>query len=228
MDNLERKEGRFVGDMGGTIAFDTKALSDEGEFDGYASVFNHVDFGKDMVMPGAFTDSLKSRPAGKVKMLLQHDTWQPIGVWTEMSEDANGLKVKGKLLLNTQNGQETHEFLKAGALEGLSIGYRTLVEEYDRENEVRKLVKIDLREVSVVTFPMNDRATVSTIKGGDRIPSIREMEQHLTRDAGLSAAHAKALLADGYKSIQDARDAGSVDEDGFIEAMNEFAEKIRG
>jgi hypothetical protein len=97
-----------------------------------------------------------------------------------------------------------------------------LVEEYDRENEVRRLVKIDLREVSVVTFPMNEDATVSTIKGGARVPTIRELEQWLTRDAGLTASHAKALLADGYKSIQDARDAEAIDQDSLIlEALRE-------
>lgn len=223
----EFKDGTFAGDLGETVALDLKSLTDEGVFEGYGSIFNNVDTGRDMVLPGAFADSLKQRPAAKVKMLWQHDSWQPIGVWEELKEDNRGLYARGRLLTETQRGKEAYALVKAGALDGLSIGYRTLEEEYDGASRVRKLMKVDLREISFVTFPMNESAQISTIKGGEKLPTKRELEQWLVRDAGLPAAKAKALLAGGYKSIHDARDAGADDDSASIEALSQLADLIR-
>ena len=138
--------------------------ADDGEFSGYASTFNNEDLGKEIVMPGAFAKSLQRRPAGKVKMLRQHDSSEPIGIWLDLAEDSRGLKARGKLILDTTKGRETHALMKAGALDGLSIGFRTLKDRYDRQKGVRFLEELDLPEISVVTFGMNPRATVSAVK----------------------------------------------------------------
>lgn len=225
---LQRKETAFKGETGDALSLDLKELSAEGEFEGYASTFGNVDRGSDIVVAGAFTESLRKRPPAKVKMLLQHDTRRLAGVWTEMAEDGKGLKVKGRLLLSIQDGKETYELMRAGALDAMSIGYRTLTEEYDRTTGVRKLMAVDLMEVSIVTFPMNDKATVQTVKDGKELPTIRELERTLMREAGLSASQAKALLGGGYKSLEAAaRDAG-VSDQGAVEALRRLEAVIRG
>src|SRR5258705_12593407 len=126
-------------ETGNFFELDVKTIADDGTFTGYASLFGVTDLGGDSVQPGAFTKSLKSKPAAKIKMLRGHDTSEPIGVWASMEEDARGLKATGRLILTTVKGRETYELLKAGALDGLSIGYRTKKETFDRKNNVRKL-----------------------------------------------------------------------------------------
>lgn len=154
-------------ETGGCFEFDVKAISEDGTFSGYASLFGVTDLGGDSVQPGAFTKSLKIKPAAKIKMLRGHDTTEPIGVWTHIEEDARGLKATGRLILDTVKGRETYALLKAGALDGLSIGYRTKKETFDRKNNVRMLNELDLFEISVVTFPMLTTATISRVKSTD-------------------------------------------------------------
>src|ERR1700742_4462086 len=117
-------------ETGDFFELDLKAVADDGSFSGYASLFGVTDLGGDVVQPGAFTKSLKSKPAAKVKMLRGHDTSEPIGVWTSIEEDSKGLKATGQLILDTVKGRETYALLKAGALDGLSIGYRTKKDSY--------------------------------------------------------------------------------------------------
>lgn len=154
-------------EQGFTLEFDTKAVSAEGEFEGYLSVFGNEDLGRDVVVAGAFTKSLGRRPAGKVKMLRQHYTDDPIGVWTDLVEDAKGLKGRGKLILDTVKGRETHALMRAGALDGLSIGYRTLKDRFDRQKGIRFIEEVDLVEGSIVTFPANPKAVISAVKSHD-------------------------------------------------------------
>jgi HK97 family phage prohead protease len=149
------------------LELDIKAIAEDGTFTGYASVFGVTDLGGDSVQPGAFTKSLKSKPAAKVKMLRGHDTSEPIGVWTAIEEDTRGLKATGQLILTTVKGRETYELLKVGALDGLSIGYRTKRETYDRTKKIRLLNELELHEISVVTFPMLTSATISRVKSSD-------------------------------------------------------------
>jgi HK97 family phage prohead protease len=151
-------------EWGFALDIDTKAISEEGEFTGYAAIFNNEDLGRDVIVPGAFAKSLQSRPAGKVKMLRQHDTAEPIGVWLDLAEDKKGLRAKGKLILDTVKGRETYALMRAGALDGLSIGFRTLKDRFDRQKGIRYLEQVDVPEISIVTFPMNPRAVVSNVK----------------------------------------------------------------
>jgi HK97 family phage prohead protease len=147
--------------------FDVKAVAEDGTFTGYASVFNVTDLGGDSVQPGAFTKSLKAKPASKIKMLRGHDTSEPIGIWTSIVEDSRGLKATGRLILDTNKGRETYALLKAGALDGLSIGYRTKKESFDQTKKIRLLNELELHEISVVTFPMLPTATISRVKSTD-------------------------------------------------------------
>jgi HK97 family phage prohead protease len=154
-------------ETGNCFELDIKDVGEDGTFTGYASKFGVTDLGGDSVQAGAFTKSLKSKPAAKVKMLRGHDSSDPIGVWSAIEEDSRGLKVKGQLILGTVKGRETWELMKAGALDSLSIGYRTKKETYDRKNNVRRLNELELHEISVVTFPMLPSATISRVKQND-------------------------------------------------------------
>lgn len=147
---------------------DTGLVVAEGAvIEGYASVFGVADQGGDVVQPGAYGASLKRiRAEGRrVKMLWQHDPGQPIGVWDEVYEDATGLRVKGRVLTELEKGREAAALLAAGAIDGLSIGYRTLRAERDGKGR-RLLAEVDLWEVSLVTFPMLPDARVAMKSGG--------------------------------------------------------------
>ena len=129
---------------------------------GYASLFGARDQGGDVVKKGAYTASLaRLTAAGRgVKMLWQHDPAQPIGVWDEVREDGVGLWVKGRILTAVDKGREAAALLDAGAIDGLSIGYRTLKSTKDAGG-TRLLTELELWEVSLVTFPMLSEARVS-------------------------------------------------------------------
>lgn len=139
------------------------------QIEGYASVFGVADQGGDVVLRGAYTGSLKRLAASgrRVKMLWQHDPGQPIGVWDEVREDGHGLWVKGHLLTDLAQGREAAALLAAGAIDGLSIGYRTLRAERDTKGR-RQLAEVELWEVSLVTFPMLAEARAS-VKAADGV-----------------------------------------------------------
>lgn len=130
---------------------------------GYASIFGERDQGGDIVLRGAYASCLERLAAigGRVRMLWQHDATQPIGVWDEVLEDARGLWVKGRLLTEVTRGREAAALMNAGAVDGLSIGYRTVRSE-KLAGGGRKLVELELFEVSLVTFPMLNVARVGT------------------------------------------------------------------
>ena len=136
-------------------------VTDGVEISGYASLFGKSDQGGDVVQPGAYQRSLAALNAAQrsVKMLWQHDPAQPIGVWDEVREDAKGLYVKGRILADVEKGREAVALLTAGAIDGLSIGYRTVRAQKDGKGQ-RLLSELELWEVSLVTFPMLPDARV--------------------------------------------------------------------
>lgn len=136
----------------------------EGEFEGYASVFGIKDQGQDIVAPGAFRRSLRMRGVGGVKLLFQHDAREPIGVWRDIREDAHGLYVRGRILPELQRGRDVLALLRAGALDGLSIGYQVVRAQADRKAGARILMDVDLWEISIVTFPLLPAARVTAVK----------------------------------------------------------------
>jgi HK97 family phage prohead protease len=133
------------------------------EFEGYASLFGVADSGGDVVAPGAFARSLRRRPPDKVRMLYQHSAAEPLGVWDEIREDARGLKVRERLVLDVARAREVRSLFAEGALNGLSIGFRTLRARQDRASGDRILTEIELWEISVVTFPLLAGSLVTAV-----------------------------------------------------------------
>ena len=146
---LEHKFSRLSGDI---------ELKDGHIIEGYASLFDAVDQGNDVVARGAYAASLAKRSG--VKMLWQHDPAQPIGIWDEIHEDDRGLWVKGRILTDVEKGREAAALIAAGAIDGLSIGYRT-VKSTKINHGQRLLTEVELWEVSLVTFPMLPEARVA-------------------------------------------------------------------
>ena len=185
MDNVE--------DIKSFLDFKTELVANEedGTFEGYGSVFNNTDLGNDVIKDGAFTKTLRRRGAKGVKLLYQHKTDMPIGVFTEIKEDEHGLYVKGQLALGTTAGRDAYELMKMGALDGLSIGFKVNPQEvaYDKRTGKRIIKELDLMEVSLVTFPMNPRATIRSVKGEEI--SIREWENGLRDAFNLSRSESK-------------------------------------
>lgn len=192
------------------FALQVKDVTEEGTFEGYGSVFGVRDSYNESVEPGAFVDSLvKHRREGTYPLMLwQHDPWTPIGVWEDLAEDKKGLWGKGRLLGGVQKADEAKILLKAGALQGLSIGYREVDVTPPENGGPRKLMKLDLMEVSIVSFPANRRARVESMKSermeefarrlrdGDPLP-VKEFEDIL-REAGVPKAMAVQIASVGY------------------------------
>lgn len=174
------------------VPFEIKAVNDDGFFSGYGSVFNVVDSYKEIVLPGAFDESLKGRLPS---LLWQHRSGEPIGVYTAVKEDSIGLHVEGKLALKTARGAEAYELLKMGAISGLSIGFMTREDSYDKLTGIRSLKKVDLWEVSLVTFPANDAARVSNVKQIDGIKSLKDAESYLRDVGGFSKREALEFVS---------------------------------
>ncbi len=193
------KTERFV------VPFEVKALGegDSRTFEGYGSVFGVLDSYADIVAPGAFKRSLReAKAAGRMPALLwQHDADKPIGVYESMSEDETGLFVKGRLS-DTQLGRDAYTLLKDGALSGLSIGFVTRKSKVDNESGVRTLTDIQLWETSLVTFPANDAARITGVKTDGALPTEREFERWLRREAGFTEAEAKTIIAKGYRQVR--------------------------
>lgn len=194
------------------LPFEIKRDPDQdGVFEGYASVFGVVDLGMDVVERGAFAKALGS--GRKVRMLWQHDMNEPIGVWDELREDDRGLYVKGRLLKDVRRGAEAMALMRADAIDSLSIGYRTIEAAPEGNGAVRKLIEVELHEISIVTFPMLPAAKITAIKS---IKTIREFEKAM-RDAGFSQREAKAIAAEGFSGLAAHRDdvANDMDQEGL-------------
>ncbi|ODA67665.1 Caudovirus prohead protease [Methyloligella halotolerans] len=190
------------------FALQVKEVSEKGTFTGYGSIFNNVDSYGEKVLPGAFTESLaRHKSEGTMPLMLwQHNASEPIGVWMNVSEDENGLKAEGRFVMETVRGNEIYALLKAGAVRGLSIGYREL--EAEPDGSVLLLKKLDLLEISVVSFPANRRARIDSVKSermdefakrlrdGDPMP-IKEFEDIL-REAGVPKSMAVQIASVGY------------------------------
>ena len=180
--------------------------SEVGTFRGLASTFGNVDLVNDIIEPGAFAASIKT--PSKIRMLWQHDTGQPLGTWEEIRETARGLQVKGKLVLGVQRAKEAFELMKAGAIGALSIGFRIPDRDkdvsFDRSTGVRRISKLDLLEVSIVTFPANPKAVVQSVKSAieaGEVPARPDLERALRHEFGFSQRQAKKLLSGGYAEL---------------------------
>lgn len=206
-----------------SVPFQVKSLDERGAFAGYASVFGVVDEQGEEVVKGAFGQTLEeARRKGLPKLLWQHNQHEPIGAFGKMIEDEHGLYVEGSVLLDAgATEQRAYAHMKAGNVDGLSIGFRLYPGgiEYDAKRGVTLLKNIDLWEVSVCTFPANAEARIADVKSA--LESPRELER-LLRDAGLSRSQAKALMSGGYRAVAEQRD---VDPDS--DAIKQVAESLQ-
>lgn len=176
------------------LPLEVKADPDTGIVEGYGSIFGNVDLGGDVVAKGAFAESLRTR--SQVPMLWQHDPSDVRGLWTEMSEDDRGLRMKGQVAVDTTAGRDAVALMRMGAIKGLSIGFMTNDDEYDDKTGVRTIKSADLWEVSLVTFPMNPEAQVASVKSVQEIDEMNEVDaERWMREAfGASRQEAKALI----------------------------------
>jgi uncharacterized protein len=145
-------------------------IEPDGTVEGYASLFGELDAARDIVMPGAFTRTLKSRGLRRIPMLFQHDPAEPVGVWLELSEDFRGLRARGKLIPEVARARELYALVSSGAVDGLSIGFRTVKGRIDPASRVRRIVDLDLWEISIVTFPLLAGARVRAVKASVSSP----------------------------------------------------------
>ncbi len=173
---------------------DVKDIGEDGAIEGLAAAYGNVDFGGDIILPGAFTKTLRGRKS--LPMLLYHDMRMPVGVWTEFEDTAKGLRLKGRITTATQAGVEALALARDGALAGLSIGYRSMKERFTEK--ARELIEVMLHETSLVSIPMNERAQITHVKdilASGELPSVRQFEAFLRDAGGFSKSLATAIAA---------------------------------
>lgn len=176
---------------------------EDGYFSGYASTFGNIDLDGDIIAKGAFAESLASGKS--IKLLSQHNRHEnPVGIITRAIEDDIGLFIEGMLTLGVEKAREIRELLKVGALDSFSIGFS--VKEFEENEENTIFTKIDIFEVSFVTFPANPQAKISTIKNDKKIHdinnaiSLKDIEKFL-RNKGLSRNESEIVISK-IKSIK--------------------------
>lgn len=145
-------------------AADMKAVAD-GRFEGYASLFGLRDRSGDVVKAGAFRKSVAARGLTGIRLLHQHKAEEPLGIWEDVHEDGRGLFVRGRLVLESPRAREVWSLMREGAIDGLSIGYKTVRAQKTTQPKGRLLFEIDLWEISLVTFPLLTGARVTRVGG---------------------------------------------------------------
>ena len=182
-----------------------KAVQEDGFFSGYGAVFGNVDWYNDVILHGAFQKSLQRwEEKGKMPPVLwNHNDGEPIGVYTNIYEDEKGLFVEGRLLIDdVPRAKSTHALLKAGAIDGLSIGYKTK-KANQQTNGIRELIELDLGEISIVTMPANKESLITSVKSKleeGELPTLPEFEKFL-RESGFSKSQATAIAGKGLRHL---------------------------
>ena len=182
-----------------------KAVQEDGFFSGYGAVFGNVDWYNDVILHGAFKKSLQRwEEKGKMPPVLwNHNDGEPIGVYTNIYEDEKGLFVEGRLLIDdVPRAKSTHALLKAGAIDGLSIGYKTK-KANQQTNGIRELIELDLGEISIVTMPANEESLITSVKSKleeGELPTLPEFEKFL-RESGFSKSQATAIAGKGLRHL---------------------------
>lgn len=202
--------------------FEIKNINEKGIFQAYASTFGNADLIDDVVQKGAFLKSLQSRPAKDVLMFWQHKSDVIVGEWLSMKEDDHGLLVEGQLFIDDiQQAKEAFFLMKKKLIKKLSIGFQLVKKSFD--NGKRFLDEIDLLEVSLVTFPCNEEASILGVKAAEM--SEKDFERKLRDAVGLSRSEAKTLMSRGFKALgqRDAdkseKEQQEADEAKFIKLM---------
>lgn len=200
-----------------------KSLDEGGHFEGYASVFGVVDSDGDVIVKGAFKNSIEryAKTGKRPKMLWQHDRREIVGKFLELREDDVGLFVSGTLIMEVQRGAEAYALLKAGELDAMSVGFNITGEDetIDTMGRGRVITDLDLWEISLVTWGANPEAKVSNVK------TIKDFER-LLRDAGFSRTQSTAIASRGYKA---AMSQGDLDENSeLLSSIEQLTKKLKG
>ena len=210
------------------MSFKTETVTEDGHFTGYASVFGVVDSYREVVAPGAFTESLAriNSSGNTLPALWQHDRASPIGGYDKLVEDERGLYVEGFLLKDDiPLARTAYVTMERRIVTGLSIGYYVEGESWNEKDRILTLTKVDLQEVSIVTFPANDESRIDAVKmklARNILPTMRELEICL-REQGFSRSQAAAIAERGYKAVL--VDQGDLaDEPGFGEFLKRSRE----
>lgn len=182
---MERLEVKFTG-----------SADDAGTFTAYAATFNGVDRVGDTIERGAFARTLKDwqTRGAKIPLLWAHDAKEPIGVVESIEEDANGLAVKGRLVLETARAREVHALMLAGAISTLSIGFKTK-SSVPGPNSTRVLKDVDLFEISPVAVPADPRAAIRAVKAADAADPENPADRAAEGDSIMEVDELKAALA---------------------------------
>jgi len=223
------------------VPFDTEIKAEDaesGKISGYGAAFNNKDGGGDVIVPGAFKKSIdfyqesKAMPA----MCWNHDQACPVGDWTTMQETGKGLFMQGQIWhgKGMPNAEMAYNVAKGTGMKGMSIGYKTLQADRDSKTDTRHIHSLALKEVSVLLWPMNDKAEILSVKGlmlneKGEFKSIRDLEEILYETCkGLSHREVKALLADGYKGLANLREEDPADTQikSFSKELRKLAESM--
>ncbi|ENM2831969.1 HK97 family phage prohead protease [Vibrio cholerae] len=190
-----------------------------GLFTAYANTKWHVDNARDCTVDNAYSRSIRlAKETGRMpKMLLQHDHNKVIGVWLEMEEDEHGLRVKGQLALNTTLGRETYELMKLGALDSLSIGYIVKEEQYNPEQRITYLIDLDIKEISIVTFPCDEQSLVDSVKS-----EVVNEETKSAEEVTESLSNQEATLPES----NDLQELNNTDEESVTTSLSESPDSI--
>ncbi|NIE95180.1 HK97 family phage prohead protease [Acinetobacter sp. Tr-809] len=201
-----------------------KSVQEDGFFSGYGAVFGNIDWYNDVILPGAFTASLaKWRAKNKMPPVLwNHNDSEPIGIYTNIYEDEKGLFVEGKLLIDdVPRAKSTHALLKAGAIDGLSIGYSTK-KANQQGNGVRELIEVDIGEISIVTQPANERSLITSVKSkldDGELPTLPEFEKFL-RESGFSKSQSVVIASKGLRPLLSESEEETKESKSILNALN--------
>ena len=230
------------------FAFKVKISPDDkpGTIEGYVSVYGVRDSYNEVVMPGAFADSLarQKREGSYPLMLWQHDTHEPIGVWDDLSDDGKGLWGKGRLLIdaNVPTADKVYSLAKNDAVRGMSIGYLEVDVEPGTNGDPRKLIKLDLMEASIVSFPANRRAMVDAVKSEQSWSKLEDLARRLRdndpmpakefedilREAGVPKSMAVQIASVGYAKAIRSESGGEEANPAVTTALAEFRKRLDG
>ncbi|MBL7684881.1 MAG: HK97 family phage prohead protease [Deltaproteobacteria bacterium] len=215
---------------GTVIPLEVSDLNENGRFEGYATVYGvpiERMFGTVIMDPGLFSESLQKKGAGEIRMLWQHDSDQPIGVYERITEDSKGVRVEGRLLIeDIPRAREAYALMKHRAIGGLSVGFGVEETKTNEKTGVVHYTKADLWEVSAVTFPANSQSKIERVHSLtlEEIKTERDLERFL-REAGLSRSNAKKVALHGFSGLHQ-READE-DYQEVFKALEQFTKEIR-
>ncbi|AUU92111.1 TPA: HK97 family phage prohead protease [Kluyvera intermedia] len=218
-----------------TLSFDETEIKftgdgNQGIFEGYASVFGNVDSDGDIILPGAYKNTLTNRTR-KVAMFFNHRAWElPVGKWDAFQEDSKGLFVRGQLTPGHSGASDLKAAMEHGTVEGMSVGFAVNKDDYALSPGGGRIYKniSDLREISVCTFPANELANVSAMKSIDGIETIRDVENWLRDSVGLTKTQAVGFIA-RFKSAVRSESEGDENKasiDALIKSITQFPNNL--